>query len=253
MSFANRGPQAPFLLLPAIDLKEGKAVRLKQGRMEDATVYYPDPTDAASRWLEGGAQALHVVDLDGAIAGQPQNLAAIGAICAVCAQRSVPVQLGGGLRSLAAIAAALAAGVSRVIIGSKALGSDLVEQALARFGPDAVICGIDARNGLVATDGWVNVSTTTAVELAGRLQKLGVCEVVYTDISRDGMLGGPNFDATARLAADSGLGVIASGGVSSLDDVRRLLTIPGVSGAILGKALYEGTLSLPEALALGGH
>ena len=237
-----------FRLFPAIDLKGGQAVRLRQGRMEEATVYFPDPAAAAAQWLAQGADWLHVVDLDGAFAGAPRNLAAIQAICAVAAARGARVQVGGGLRELSAIEAALQAGVYRVIIGSKALGGDLVSRAITTFGAEHVICGIDARGGLVATDGWVNVSSVTATELAQNLAVLGVGEVVYTDIARDGTLAGPNFAATAALAAAAGLGVIASGGVTSLDDIARLKVMPGVTGAILGKALYEGKIDLATAL-----
>jgi len=239
-----------FRLFPAIDLKGGQAVRLRQGRMEEATVYFPNPAEAAEQWLAQGASWLHVVDLDGAFAGAPRNLAAIQAICAAAQACGARVQVGGGLRDLPAIESALQAGVYRVIIGSKALGSDLVAEAVRAFGAEHVICGIDARGGLVATDGWVNVSSVTALELAQRLAALGISEVVYTDIARDGMLAGPNFAATEALARDAGLGVIASGGVSSLEDVARLRALPGVAGAILGKALYEGKMDLAAALRL---
>ncbi len=236
-----------FELYPAIDIKEGQAVRLRQGRMEEATVYNPDPAAAARRWVEAGARWLHVVDLDGAFAGASRNLEAVRAI--VAAAGEVPVQLGGGLRSLEAIEAALEAGVRRVIIGTKALEGDLVAQAVARFGQDRIVVGIDARNGMVATDGWVNVSTVKATELAARVGATGVRSIIYTDISKDGMMAGPNFDEIAVMGR-TGLSIIASGGVASLDDIRRLMSIPGVTGAVLGKALYTGAVDLKEALAL---
>ena len=236
-----------FELYPAIDLKEGQAVRLLQGRMADATVYNPNPADAARGWVEAGARWLHVVDLDGAFAGASQNLAAVKAI--VGAAGDVPVQLGGGLRSLAAIETALAAGVARVIIGTRALDGDLVAEAVARFGAERVVVGIDAKGGMVATDGWVNVSEVRAVELGARVGEAGVRSLIYTDIAKDGMMAGPNFAEMATMG-QTGLGIIASGGVSSLDDIRRLMGIPGVTGAILGKAIYTGAIDLKEALAL---
>ncbi|HYF91351.1 MAG TPA: 1-(5-phosphoribosyl)-5-[(5-phosphoribosylamino)methylideneamino]imidazole-4-carboxamide isomerase [Symbiobacteriaceae bacterium] len=235
-----------FTLYPAIDLKDGQAVRLLQGRMEDATVYNPDPADAARRWAGAGAPWLHVVDLDGAFAGASRNLEAVRAIASAV---SIPVQLGGGIRSLESIAKVLDAGVARVIIGSKALDGDLVAAAVARFGPDRVVVGIDAKGGMVATEGWVNVSAVKAVDLAERVKATGVTTIIYTDISKDGMMAGPNF-AEMEVMGRTGAGIIASGGVSSLDDIRRLMTIPGVMGAILGKAIYTGAVDLKEALQL---
>ncbi len=239
---------AGYTLFPAIDLKGGRAVRLKQGRMEDSTDY-GDPAQAAGRWLAAGARYLHVVDLDGAFAGRPANGEAIRAIVNAARQAGVPVQLGGGLRSLEAVAAALELGVSRCIIGTKALEGDFMQQAIARFGPERIVAGIDARDGRVATDGWVNVTELRAVDLARQLRLAGVRHCVYTDISRDGMLSGPNWDGLAAMAA-TGLLVVASGGISSAADVTRAQDTPGVSGAILGKALYTGALDLQSALAL---
>lgn len=236
-----------FTLLPAIDLKDGRAVRLRQGRADESTDY-GDPVAAAQRWLAAGAGALHVVDLDGAFAGQPANREAIAGIVAAAAQAGVPVQLGGGLRSLEAIGAALDLGVSRAIIGTRALDGDLMRAAVARFGSERIVAGIDARDGKVATDGWVHVTDLSAVELAARLRAVGVRHAVYTDISRDGMLAGPNWDGMAAMAA-TGLLVVASGGVSGLEDVRRLHRMPGVAGAILGRAIYSGALDLGAALA----
>jgi phosphoribosylformimino-5-aminoimidazole carboxamide ribotide isomerase len=239
----------PFELYPAIDLKEGQAVRLLQGRMADAIVYNPDPADAARGWVGQGARRLHVVDLDGAFAGASRNLEAVRAIAAVAAGAGVSVQLGGGLRSLEAIEGALAAGVARVIIGTKALDGDLVAMAVARFGGDRIVVGIDARGGKVATDGWVNVSDVKATDLAHRVGEAGVRTIIYTDISKDGMMAGPNF-AEMEAMGRTGLSIIASGGVSSVDDIRRLMAIAGVSGAILGKAIYTGAIDLKEALSL---
>lgn len=236
-----------FTLYPAIDLKDGQAVRLLQGRMADATVYNADPADAARRWVTAGAPWLHVVDLDGAFAGASRNLEAVRKITG--AAQTVPVQLGGGMRSLAAMQKAFDVGVARVIIGSKALDGNLVAQAVKTFGPDRIVIGIDAKNGLVATDGWVNVSATKATDLAKKVQAYGVITIIYTDISKDGMMAGPNFAEMAAMGA-TGARIIASGGVSSLEDLRRLMAIPGVTGAVLGKAIYTGAIDLKEALAV---
>jgi phosphoribosylformimino-5-aminoimidazole carboxamide ribotide isomerase len=237
----------PFTLYPAIDLKEGKAVRLLQGRMADATVYNPDPADAARGWDQAGARWLHVVDLDGAFAGASRNLAAVKAI--VAAVPGLPVQLGGGLRSLEAMERALSVGVTRLIIGTKALEGDLISRAVARFGAERIVVGIDAKGGRVATDGWVNVTDVKATDLAAAVGAAGVRTIIYTDISKDGMMAGPNFAEMAIMGA-TGLGIIASGGVSSLADLRKLQAIPGVTGAVLGKAIYTGAIDLRKALTL---
>lgn len=236
-------------LYPAIDIKEGQAVRLRQGRMEEATIYNPDPAAAAQQWVEAGTRWLHVVDLDGAVQGASRNLDAVRSIAAVAKQAGVAVQLGGGLRSLADMEAALAAGVTRVIIGTSALSSDLVAQAVAHFGPERVVVGIDARGGLVATDGWLNVSTVKATDLAQRVGEAGVGTIIYTDISKDGMMAGPNFDELAVMGG-TGLSIIASGGIASMADIAKVMQIPGMGGAILGKALYTGAIDLREALGL---
>lgn len=240
-----------FELFPAIDLKDGQAVRLTQGRMEDATVFNPDPADAARLWTLAGARWLHVVDLNGAFAGSSQNLSAVKAIVSVASAAGVPVQLGGGLRSLEAVERVLEAGVTRVIIGTRALQGDLVARAIAHFGPGRVIVGIDAKGGMVATDGWVNVTDVKAADLARRVGQAGVTTVIYTDIARDGMMAGPNFVEMEAMGR-TGLHIIASGGVSSLDDILRLQSIPGVTGAVLGKAIYTGAIDLSSALAFTG-
>lgn len=238
-----------FTLYPAIDLKEGQAVRLLQGRMADATVYNPNPADAARRWVEAGAQFLHVVDLDGAFAGAPQNWDALRAILDVAVPAGVQVQLGGGIRTEETVARALDLGISRVIIGTRALEGDFVARLVAAFGPERIVVGIDARSGMVATRGWADQSDVKATDLAVRMREAGARTTIYTDISRDGMMAGPNFAEMEAMAA-TGLEVIASGGVSSLADIQRLMGIQGVSGAILGKALYTGAVDLKEALAL---
>lgn len=239
----------PFELYPAIDLKEGQAVRLLQGRMADATVYSPHPAEAARRWIDQGARMLHVVDLDGAFAGAPQNWTAIDSICTVAAAAGVPVQLGGGIRSEEAIERAYSHGIRRVILGTRALEGDWVAGMVAKYSAARIMVGIDARNGLAATDGWANVTAVRATDLARRVGAAGVSTIIYTDIAKDGMMAGPNFAEMAAMG-QTGLSIIASGGVASLADIRRLQAIPGVSGAILGKAIYTGAIDLKEALEL---
>lgn len=239
-----------MLIIPAIDLKDGACVRLKQGRMEDDTVFSDDPLGVAAQWVAQGARRLHLVDLNGAFAGEPVN----GEIVRTIATRwpQLPVQIGGGIRTLETIEAYVRAGVSYVILGTKAVKEpSFVREACKAF-PGKVIVGIDAKDGWVATDGWAEVSSVQAVDLAKQFKADGISAIVYTDIARDGMMQGVNVEATAKLARDSGLPIIASGGVTNLDDVRRLLTVrqDGVIGTITGRAIYEGTLDLAEAQAL---
>ncbi|MCE8026939.1 MULTISPECIES: 1-(5-phosphoribosyl)-5-[(5-phosphoribosylamino)methylideneamino]imidazole-4-carboxamide isomerase [Halomonadaceae] len=233
-----------MLVIPAIDLKDGKCVRLKQGRMDDATTYGDDPVAMAARWVEAGARRLHLVDLNGAFEGKPVNGEAVTAI----ARRwpSLPIQIGGGIRSAETIEHYLAAGVSYVIIGTKAVKEPDFVGEMCRAFPDHVIVGLDARDGFVATDGWAEVSQVKAVDLAKRFADDGVSSIVYTDIARDGMMNGVNVEATAELAREGGLPVIASGGVTNLDDLRALVAAgePGILGAITGRAIYEGTLDV---------
>jgi phosphoribosylformimino-5-aminoimidazole carboxamide ribotide isomerase len=236
-----------FELIPAIDLKGGHCVRLKQGRMEDATDYGDDPVAMARRWQSQGAQRLHVVDLDGAFAGHPENRAVVQGICAAL---DIPVQLGGGLRDLAAIEQTLALGVQRVILGSVAVSNpELVTEACRRF-PGRICVGIDAKGGMVAVHGWDDVTDVAAVDLARRFADAGVTAIIYTDIARDGMLAGPNIDETLKLAKSVAIPVIASGGVARLDDVLRLAAHlhEGICGAITGRAIYEGTLDFSAAI-----
>ena len=239
-----------MLIIPAIDLKDGACVRLKQGRMEDDTVFSDDPVGVAAQWVAQGARRLHLVDLNGAFAGEPVN----GEIVQAIARRwpQLPIQIGGGIRSLETIEAYVKAGVSWVILGTKAVKQpSFVREACQAF-PGKVIVGIDAKDGWVATDGWAEVSSVQAVDLAKQFKADGISAIVYTDIARDGMMQGVNVEATAKLARDSGLPIIASGGVTNLDDVRRLLTVrqDGVIGTITGRAIYEGTLDLAEAQTL---
>jgi phosphoribosylformimino-5-aminoimidazole carboxamide ribotide isomerase len=239
-----------MLIIPAIDLKDGKCVRLKQGRMEDDTVFSDDPVGMATHWVEQGARRLHLVDLNGAFAGTPVN----GDIVTAIARKHphLPIQIGGGIRSLDIIEAYIRAGVSWVIIGTKAVKEpQFVHEACKAF-PGKIIVGIDAKDGWVATDGWAEVSTVQAVDLARQFHAAGVSAIVYTDIARDGMMQGVTVEATAKLARDAGLPVIASGGVTNIEDIRQLKAVSadGVIGAITGRAIYEGTLQLAAAQQL---
>jgi len=235
---------------PAIDLRNGRCVRLVQGQASQERVYAADPAAMAQTWEEQGAEWLHLVNLDGALGDQAAaNMAAVSAILA---RVRVPVQFGGGLRSVDDAARLLDAGVARVVLGTVAVRQpDVVEEALARFGPARIAVGIDAREGRVATHGWLETSDVLALDLAQQMAQLGVERIVYTDIQRDGTLTGPNLEATRRLAQQSGLAVIASGGVSSLEDIRALAqqASSGIEGIIVGMALYEKRFTLTEALA----
>jgi phosphoribosylformimino-5-aminoimidazole carboxamide ribotide isomerase len=235
------------LIYPAIDLRGGRCVRLRQGDYDQETVFGSEPAAMAQRWIEQGATYLHLVDLDGARAGQPVNGASVREIVQTI---KVPCQLGGGLRSEEHIAEALGWGVERVILGTRALKEpDWLARVARRF-PGKIVLGIDAKNGLVATDGWLQVSTNSATELARRCSAWPLAAIVYTDIGRDGMLEGPNFDALAEMSWAVPLPVIASGGVTTLDDVRRLARL-GLPGCIIGRALYEGKIGLAKAIKAG--
>lgn len=239
-----------MLLIPAIDLKGGKCVRLRQGHMDDVTVFDDDPVAVAARWLEQGATRLHVVDLDGAVAGRPVNAKVIAAITAAAA--GVDVQVGGGIRDEDTIEAYLDAGVRYVILGTKAVNMPhFVGDMCAEF-PGHIIVGLDAKDGKVATDGWSKLSGHDVVDLSQRYQDEGVEAIVYTDIGRDGMLSGVNVDATRRLANAISIPVIASGGITNLVDIRKLCEIAdaGITGAITGRAIYEGTLNFAEGQKL---
>lgn len=238
-----------MIVIPAIDLKEGKCVRLEQGLMEKDTVFNDDPGAQARAWQDQGAELLHIVDLDGAFAGAPKNR---GAIEAIIKAITIPAQLGGGIRDIATIEAYLSLGLERVIIGTAAQRNpELVRQACAKF-PGRIVVGIDAKNGMVAVQGWAEVTDITAVELARKFEDSGVATIIYTDISRDGMLQGPNLEATRALAEAVSIPIIASGGVSSLKDIQNLMDIEssGISGVITGKAVYTGAIKLAEAIAL---
>lgn len=238
-----------MIVIPAIDLKEGKCVRLEQGLMEKDTVFCDNPADQAREWERQGAELLHIVDLDGAFAGEPKNRASIEAIVTAIA---IPTQLGGGIRDIPTIEAYLSLGIGRVILGTAAQRNpELVEEACRLF-PGRIVVGIDARNGMVAVQGWAEVTGVTAVDLAKRFEGYGVAAIIYTDIARDGMMQGPNIEATKALAEAISIPVIASGGVSSLKDIEDLMAIEssGIAGAITGKAVYTGAINLAEAVAL---
>jgi phosphoribosylformimino-5-aminoimidazole carboxamide ribotide isomerase len=239
-----------MLLIPAIDLKDGKCVRLKQGRMDDDTVYSDDPLAVASRWVEAGARRLHIVDLNGAVAGRPINSAAIHAI----AERfpEVPIQVGGGIRDEDSIQEYLDAGARYVILGTKAVTAPhFVSDVCAEF-PGHIIVGLDVREGKVAIEGWSKLSRHDALDLAQHFEQDGVAAIVFTDISRDGMMDGLNIEATVAFAQELSIPVIASGGITNLDDIRALCAVEseGVSAAITGRAIYEGTIDLAEAQTL---
>jgi phosphoribosylformimino-5-aminoimidazole carboxamide ribotide isomerase len=233
-------------ILPAIDLRGGQCVRLRQGDFQQETVFGSDPAAMARRWVREGAEILHIVDLDGAREGKPTNGAGIRAIVAAS---GVPCQLGGGLRSQQDIAEALSWGVERVVIGTKALQAPGWLEEMARRFPDKIVLGLDARDGRVATHGWLDVSEQSALDLAGTLSHLPLAALVYTDISRDGMLEGANVRAMADMCAATGLPVIASGGVTTMEDIRQLAALP-LAGCIVGRALYENRLQLKEILAI---
>ena len=238
-----------MIVIPAIDLKEGNCVRLEQGEMNRDTVFSDNPAEQALKWQEAGAELLHLVDLDGAFAGIPKNKAAIEAIIKAI---TIPAQLGGGIRDIATIEAYLSLGLSLVIIGTAAQRNpELVIEACQKF-PGRIVVGIDAKNGMVAVQGWAELTDISAVDLAKKFEDCGVAAIIYTDISRDGMMGGPNLEATRALAEAISIPVIASGGVSSLKDIENLMAIEasGVTGAITGKAIYTGAINLREAIHL---
>ncbi len=243
-----------MLVIPAIDLKDGQCVRLRQGRFDESTVFSKDPVAMAGQWRERGARRLHVVDLDGALGGAPANARIVEAIAA--AHPDLPVQIGGGIRNLESARSYIEAGVRYVIIGTQAVREpEVVAAACERF-PGRIIVGIDAKDGMVATEGWLEVSGIGAVDLSRQFAQVGVSAIVYTDISRDGMMRGLNVEATAALAAQSAIPVIASGGVTNIDDISKLKRAAadcggaGIIGVIAGRALYEGTLDLAQAQEL---
>lgn len=239
-----------MLVIPAIDLKDGRCVRLRQGDLQRETVYSDDPPAMAGRWEAQGARWLHLVDLNGAVDGTPKNQSAIEAIVRAV---SVPVQVGGGIRTVETISRYLSIGVARVVLGTAVLEQrTLLDEACARF-PDRILVGIDARNGQVAVRGWTSLSATTTRDLLAQLKGYALAGIIYTDISRDGMLEGPNLEGLKDIASRSPVPVIASGGVSRVEDVQAINAIGDrISGVIVGKALYDGKLTLAAATAAAG-
>lgn len=236
-----------MLIIPAIDLKDGKCVRLRQGRMEDSTIFSGSPLDMARRWIEAGARRLHLVDLNGAFAGNPINSEAVKEIARNYPQ--IPIQIGGGIRNGSTIEAYLNAGVEYVIIGTKAVKEPSFVTEMCREFPGHIIVGIDAKKGLVATDGWAEVSKIKATDLAKKFEHDGVNAIIYTDIDRDGMMQGVNVESTVTMAKATSIPVIASGGITNMDDILALNNTaqPNIFGAITGRAIYEGTLDITDA------
>ncbi len=240
-----------MIIIPAVDIKNGKCVRLLQGRMDEETVFSDDPAAMAKKWEDQGAEIIHVVDLDGAFEKSPQNLSSIKKILETV---NVPIQIGGGIRNRETIKMFLDIGVRKVIIGTEAIRNpQLVKDACELF-PGQIIVGIDARNGMVAIEGWTQVTQVSAVDLAKQFEDSGVGAINFTDIHRDGMQSGPNISETRRLAEAVSIPVVASGGVSTIEDIKNLLPLEktGVMGVITGRALYSGTLSLKQAIQISG-
>ena len=234
-----------MIIYPAIDLKDGKCVRLRQGDFDKVTVYSENPGDMAKEFVKKGAKFIHMVDLDGAKDGKTTNAEAIKSICE--AAGDVPVQLGGGIRTMENVEYVLSLGVSRVILGTAAVKNpDFAKEAAAKFG-DKVVVGIDAKDGMVAVEGWIEVSNVSAIDLALKMKSYGIKTVIYTDIETDGMLKGPNLEAMKEMLEKTGMDVIASGGVSEEKDLENLEKC-GVSGAIVGKAIYDGRVDLEKVL-----
>jgi len=238
-----------MIIIPAVDIKNGKCVRLLQGRIDDDTVYSDDPGDMAAKWERLGAQLLHVIDLDGAFSKSPQN---VNSIRKIVQSVKAPIQLGGGIRNQKAVDMYLEMGIKCVIIGTEAIKNPAFVKKICKAYPGQIIVGIDARNGKVAIDGWTQTTQIEAIDLARAFEDCGVAAINFTDIQRDGMQKGPNLEATQLLAEAISIPVVASGGVSSIQDIKDLLALEklGVSGVIVGKALYSGALDLKAALEL---
>ncbi|MBF0558583.1 MAG: 1-(5-phosphoribosyl)-5-[(5-phosphoribosylamino)methylideneamino]imidazole-4-carboxamide isomerase [Nitrospirae bacterium] len=236
-----------MLVIPAIDLKDGQCVRLLQGRKEDATVYSNDPAAVAQKWESYGAKLLHIVDLDGAFTGSQKNIDSIRQIRAAV---KMDIEVGGGIRNMDRIDLLMALGINKVIMGTVAIENpEIVKKASAKY-PGSILVGVDAKNGLVAVKGWVEITKIKAGDLSLTMQDYGAAGIIYTDISKDGMMLGPNIEATGEIVDSLDIPVIASGGISSLTDIEKLLGIKKLWGAITGKALYAGSLDLAEAIKL---
>jgi phosphoribosylformimino-5-aminoimidazole carboxamide ribotide isomerase len=232
-------------VIPAIDLKAGECVRLLQGRKNDVTVYSSNPSETAQKWESFGAELLHIVDLDAAFSGERENMSAIRMIRGAV---KIPIQVGGGIRTKETLEEIFLAGVDRAVIGTAAVEDPGFLKAACDGYPGRIVAGIDARNGMVAIKGWEEVTTVSAFELARRLESVGIAGIIYTDIERDGMLTGPNIEATRTISGSVHIPVIASGGIAGMEDIRNLLTIPNLWGAITGKAIYSDALDLREAI-----
>ncbi len=236
-----------MIIIPAIDIKEGRCVRLRQGRMEDETIFSEDPVEVAERWIEAGAQRLHIVDLDGAVSGAPRNFEIINSIATN--HPDIPIQVGGGIRDEDTVQDYLNAGVQYVIIGTRAVTAPHFVNDLCLEFPNHIIVGLDAKDGKVAIDGWSKLSHHDVIDLAQHFEADGVAAIVFTDVSRDGMMQGLNVESTVELAEAIHIPVIASGGVTSIDDIKNICSTDeeGIIGVIVGRALYEGTIDLAEA------
>jgi phosphoribosylformimino-5-aminoimidazole carboxamide ribotide isomerase len=239
-----------MLIIPAIDLKDGQCVRLKQGRMEDDTVFSNDPVAMAERWIKAGARRLHIVDLNGAFAGEPVNAEIVHEIAKAFPE--LPIQIGGGIRDEKTIETYLSVGVQYVIIGTKAVQTPNFVTEMCLGFPGHIIVGLDARDGKVATDGWSKLSHHDVIDMAQRFEEDGVESIIYTDISRDGMMQGLNVESTVKLAQSVSIPIIASGGITSIDDIKQLCQVEneGIIGAITGRAIYDGSLNLTKAQEL---
>ncbi|KPA16547.1 1-(5-phosphoribosyl)-5-[(5-phosphoribosylamino)methylideneamino] imidazole-4-carboxamide isomerase [Candidatus Magnetomorum sp. HK-1] len=238
-----------MIIIPAVDIKDGKCVRLKQGRMNEETIFSSNPVEMAQKWADAGAELIHVVDLDGAIQKKPQNNKTIQKIVSSV---KTPIQVGGGIRTLSFIEMYLDMGVDRVVLGTEAIrNTECVADFCSKF-PGKIVVGIDAKDGMVAVEGWTETTSVTAIDLAKKFEKTGVAAINFTDIHRDGMQTGPNLKATQSLAAAVSVPIVASGGVSNIKDIENLLAISdyGIVGVICGRALYEGSLDLSEAIEL---
>lgn len=239
-----------MIIFPAIDLRNGRCVRLTEGKLENETIFSDDPAAMAQQWESQGAEYLHLVDLDGAFAGAPQNLSVVKAIVDAV---KIPVQLGGGIRTLETIQEVLATGVTRVILGTSCVSQpEMVAEAVKRYGAERIVVGIDARDGKVALQGWVEETEIGAIDLARQMEARGVKHIIFTDIARDGKLQGPNLASISEMAVSLNIGVIASGGVSRMEDISDLkaLETEGVEGVIVGKAIYTGAVDLAQALLI---
>jgi len=238
-----------MIIIPAVDIKQGKCVRLLQGRMEDTTLYSEDPVSMAQQWEACGAQLIHIIDLDGAFAKEVKNFKTIRDILS---EIKVPIQVGGGIRDIKTIEMYIDAGVSKIIIGSEALYNPKLVKDACKLFEGKIVIGIDARKGMVAVEGWSKTSETKAIDLAKEFEFCGVAAINFTDIHRDGMQTGPNIEETAAIADAVSIPIVASGGVSSIEDINNLLEIEsrGVTGVITGRAIYEGSLDLKEAIRI---